>query len=101
MRPHLFHAVYLELRRRYKDVYVGKWDGYEVDFVAVGRDTGIAYYQVAFSSADPATLERGLRPLRAIRDSNPKYLLTADIGLGPVYDGIRKLNVTEWLLRPP
>ena len=93
----LENAVYLELRRRCKDVYVGKWDEYEVDFVAVGRDMGITYYQVAFSTTDPKTLERELRPLRAIRDSNPKFLLTTDVDFDPVYDGIRKLNVVDWL----
>jgi len=36
--------------------------------------------------------------LQAIRDSNPKYLLTTDIDGDPVYDGIRKLNVADWLL---
>ena len=97
----LENAVYLELRRRFKDVYVGKWNGYEVDFVAVGRDMNLAYYQVAFSAADPETLERELRPLRAIRDSNPKYLLTMDIDLDPVYDGIRKVNAADWLLQAP
>ena len=94
----LENAVYLELRRRYIDVYVGKWNGYEVDFAAIDSDRNIAYYQVAFSTADHKTLERELRPLKAIRDSNPKYLLTMDIDFNPVYDGIRKLNVVDWFL---
>ena len=48
----------------------------------------------------PETLERELASLRAIKDSNPKYLLTTDNDFNPVYDGIRKLNVIEWMLRP-
>ena len=94
----LENAVYLELRRRYSDVYAGKWNGHEIDFVAIDSDRNIAYYQVAFSTASPETLHRELRSLQAIRDSNPKYLLTMDIDFNPVYNGIRKLNVADWLL---
>ena len=48
--------------------------------------------------ASPETLERELASLNAIKDSNPKYLLTMDIDFNPVYNGIRKLNVADWLL---
>ncbi|MCL1920021.1 MAG: ATP-binding protein [Kiritimatiellaeota bacterium] len=94
----LENMVYLELRRRYVNVHVGKWNGQEIDFVVIDHDRNVAYFQVAFSTIDPKTLERELAPLRAIRDSNPKYLLTTDIDFNPVYDGIRKLNVADWLL---
>jgi predicted AAA+ superfamily ATPase len=46
----------------------------------------------------PETLERELASLNAIKDSNPKYLLTTDIDFNPVYNGIRKLNVVDWML---
>jgi predicted AAA+ superfamily ATPase len=98
-RGHLLeNVVYLELRRRNREVYVGKLRNKEVDFVAVDHKGYVSYYQVAYSVTDTATLERELAPLRAIRDSNPKYLLSADWDTNPVYDGIRKLNVTGWLL---
>lgn len=45
------------------------------------------------------TLERELASLRAIKDSNPKYLLTTDNDFNLVYDGIRKLNVIDWMLQ--
>jgi predicted AAA+ superfamily ATPase len=45
------------------------------------------------------TLERELASLNAIKDSNPKYLLTMDVDFNPVYNGIRKLNVVDWLLQ--
>jgi predicted AAA+ superfamily ATPase len=70
----------------------------EVDFVVVDREGYVFYYQIAWSVTDPATLERELAPLRAIRDSNPKYLFTVDRDVNPVYDGIRKYNVADWLL---
>ncbi|MDR2779905.1 MAG: ATP-binding protein, partial [Synergistaceae bacterium] len=98
-RGHLLeNAVYLELRRRNREVYVGKLRDKEVDFIAVDFGGYVSYYQVAYMVTDETALDRELAPLRAIRDANPKYLLTADIDVNPVYDGIRKLNVAEWLL---
>lgn len=96
----LENMVYLELVRRNKDVFIGKRNNLEVDFVVVDSDGYTAYYQVAWTTENPETLERELASLRAIKDSNPKYLLTTDNDFNPVYDGIRKLNVIEWMLRP-
>ena len=56
------------------------------------------YFQVAWTAIDGKTLERELAPLNAIRDSNAKYLLTMDVFSGDSYNGIRKLNVIDWLL---
>ncbi|MDR3242780.1 MAG: ATP-binding protein [Clostridiales Family XIII bacterium] len=98
-RGHLLeNAVYLELRRRNRHVYVGKLRDKEVDFVAMDHAGYISYYQVAYSVVDEKTLGREITPLRMIRDSNAKYLLSADWDGNPVYDGIRKLNVIDWLL---
>jgi hypothetical protein len=94
----LENTVYLELLRRYKHVYVGKIGDKEVDFVVIDHAGYTSYYQVAWTAMDEKTLERELAPLNAINDSNPKYLLTADFDLDPVYNGIRKLNVVDWLL---
>ncbi|MDR0971373.1 MAG: ATP-binding protein [Bacteroidales bacterium] len=94
----LENIVYLELRRNYPEVYIGKLRDKEIDFVVVDRKGYISYYQVAYSTMENSTLERELAPLKAIRDSNQKYLLTMDYDLNPVYDGIRKLNVIDWLL---
>jgi len=69
-----------------------------IDFVAVDDNGYTSYYQVAWTTMVPETLERELAPLNAIKDSNPKYLLTTDLDLNPVYNGIRKLNVVDWLL---
>jgi len=96
----LENAVYLELRRRYKRVYVGKFKNMEVDFVVMDRDGYTSYYQVAWTTMhNPETLQRELAPLNAIKDSNPKYLLTTDRDFDPVYNGIRKVNVVNWLLK--
>ena len=70
----------------------------EVDFVAVTPDE-TSYFQVAATTLDESILRRELAPLRRIPDNHPKYLLTLDEVFGEAnYDGIRKVNVLDWLL---
>ena len=93
----LENIVYLELLRRGYKVYVGKVDEYEIDFVAENRD-GIKYYQVALSVRDENVLKRELRSLEKTGDHYPKYLLTLDVDLETDYNGIKKINIVDWLL---
>lgn len=93
----LENVVYLELLRRGSDVYVGKIDNYEVNFVAQNHK-GTIYYQVALIVRDEKTLQRELRPLQAIRDHYPKVILTMDEDPEIQYDGIRRINARDWLL---
>ena len=93
----LENVVYLELLRRGYEVYVGKIDSFEVDFVAQNHK-GITYYQVALSVHDESTLQRKLHPLQAIRDHYPKIILTMDEEPEEQYAGIRRINVRDWLL---
>lgn len=93
----LENVVYLELLRRGYNVYIGKVDENEVDFVAI-NSKGIEYYQVSETVRDKKILERELKSLESIRDHNPKYLLTMDIDPETSYNGIRKINVLDWLL---
>jgi len=95
----LENMVYFELLRRNKDVFIGKRNNLEVDFVAIDYNDYTSYYQVAWSTENADTLERELASLKAIKDSTPKYLLTTDVDFNPVYDGIRKLNVIDWMLQ--
>lgn len=95
----LENMVYLELVRRNKEVFIGKRNNLEVDFVAVDYNDYTSYYQVSWTTENAETLERELASLRAIKDSTPKYLLTTDVDFNPVYDGIRKLNVIDWMLQ--
>ncbi|GHU08323.1 ATPase [Spirochaetia bacterium] len=93
----LENIVFLELLRRGKRLAIGKLGDQEIDFVAESpRQTG--YYQVALSVRDDATLERELRPLLAIRDHHPKWILTLDDDPSASYQGIQRLNVLDWLL---
>lgn len=93
----LENVVYLELLRRGYEVYIGKNDDNEVDFVAV-NEKGEEYYQVAFTVKDEKTLERELKPLNNINDHNPKFLLTADYTPYTSHNGIKQINVFNWLL---
>ncbi|MCL2661941.1 MAG: ATP-binding protein [Oscillospiraceae bacterium] len=94
----LENIVYLELLRRGNRVNIGKLAEKEVDFVSNNVD-GICYYQVAATVMDENTLDRELAPLRKIPDHHPKYLLTLDdIITNANHDGIRQINVLNWLL---
>lgn len=93
----LENVVYLELLRRGFEVYVGRVDQTEVDFVAKSAD-GYQYIQVSATVRDPDTLARELRPLQNIKDHYPKLLLTLDDDPDMDHDGIRQCNALEWLL---
>ena len=93
----LENVVYLELLRRGYEVYVGKVDEYEVDFVAQ-NSKGTTYFQVALTVRDEKTLDRELRVLEAVKDHYPKYLLTLDDDPEMQYNGIRRVNARDWLL---
>ena len=93
----LENIVYLELIRRGYDVYVGKYNDLEIDFVAKD-DKNISYFQVAATVRDENVLKRELTPLRSIKDQYPKYLLTLDNDPDTDFNGIQKLNVLEWLI---
>ncbi len=93
----LENVVYLELIRRGYSVYIGKVDALEIDFIAVSP-TETSYYQVAYTVKDPETLSRELRPLRAVNDHYPKFVLTLDDDIEVSYDGIRVINALDFLL---
>lgn len=96
----LENIVYLELLRRGYEVYIGKVNAAEIDFIAIGEE-GVEYYQVAYTviDADGKTLERELAPLDAVNDHNPKYLLTMDYGPVISHNGIKQVYVLDWLMK--
>ena len=93
----LENVVYFELLRRGGNIYAGRTDHGEVDFVVQYHDGRRAYYQVAYTANDKKTLKREISSLQAIRDSYPKYLLTLDFDTSNI-EGIQRLNVIDWLL---
>lgn len=92
------NIVYLELKRRNNEVYIGKINDLEIDFISKKIDK-IEYYQVSYSTIDSNTLERELKPLNLIKDNHPKYLLTMDKENEIDYNGIKKIYLLDWLLK--
>ena len=93
----LENIVYLELLRRGYEVYVGRVGQSEVDFIVL-RDGLTTYIQVSQSILDTHTRDRELAPLLAIHDHNPKIILSMDYLPMASYNGIRQVNVYDWLL---
>lgn len=89
-------AVYLELRRRGYSIYVGNMDGWEIDFVAI-RSREMEYFQVCYTMMSMDTVERELRPLRALKDHRRVTIVTADPLPQDFEDGIRVVNFIQWM----
>ena len=88
---------HLELSRRGGKVNIGKYGSTEVDFVTQ-KEGVLTYYQVTADMTAEETFEREMRPLRSIHDNYEKIVLTLDrFSLGN-YDGIKVVNVIDWLL---
>lgn len=99
-RGHILeNVVYLELKRRGYDVYIGKVDNIEVDFVAINNE-GRIYIQVCetLKDNDNKILQRELNSLRKINDNYEKIILTYDKTPKSNEEGIIVRNVLEWLL---
>lgn len=95
----LENIVYLKLKNRGFDVYVGQINGKEIDFVA-RRGTEMLYVQVAMTVTNEATYQREFGNLKLIRDNYPKYLVTLDPNAALVNDsGIIACTMRDFLLR--
>lgn len=91
------NVVYFELLRRGYDVAIGKIDNQEVDFIATTADDKL-YIQVTESMQSEEIRRRELAPLQKIRDNYEKTVLSLEPGLDASYDGIKSLNLVDWLL---
>ena len=91
------NIVFLELMRKGYKINIGKYGATEVDFV-VQKEGVLTYYQVTADMTAKETFERETKPLRSIPDNYEKVVLTLDhFSLGN-YDGIKIVNVIDWLL---
>lgn len=93
----LENVVYFELLRRGYDVAIGKIDNAEVDFIATTIDEK-KYIQVTESMNSEEVRKRELAPLQKIRDNYEKIVLSLTPGLDASYEGIKSVNLIEWLL---
>lgn len=93
----LENVVYLELLRRGYRVNIGKSNDYEVDFVAENPNN-IKYYQVTQSLTSEDVKTREIRSLESINDNYEKIILTMDKTINNDFNGIKVLNIIDWLL---
>ncbi len=91
------NIVFFELLRRGNKVNIGKYGSTEVDFVAQKQGI-VTYYQVTADMTAEETFEREMRPLKSIQDNYEKIVLTLDSFSSGNYEGIKVVNVMEWLL---
>lgn len=93
----LENVVYLELLRRGYKVSIGKNYEYEVDFVAENPNE-IIYLQVSLSISDEKVRDREIRSLENIKDNYEKIILTMDKTINQDFNGIKVMNIIDWLL---
>lgn len=93
----LENIVYLELLRRGYEVFVGKLDGAEIDFIATKQEDKL-YIQVTQEIGSPETERREYGRLLDIRDNYPKYVLRTDAFAGGNYEGIKTMHIADFLL---
>lgn len=93
----LENIVYLELRRRGYEVFVGKLDTAEIDFAAVKQEQKI-YIQISQSISSEETEKREYGNLASIMDNYPKYVLRTDVFAGEDHNGIRTMHIADFLL---
>ncbi len=93
----LENIVYLELIRRGYKVFIGKVDNGEIDFV-ISKGSETIYIQVAETIKEESTFEREIKPLKSVRDYNKRIIITTDYDINESYDGIRHINVLDFLL---
>lgn len=93
----LENIVYLELKRRGYDVYIGKIKDKEIDFVATKQNEKI-YVQVTQEIKSEKTQKREYEQLLEIRDNYPKYVVMANDFAGGNYEGIKAMNIVDFLL---
>lgn len=91
------NVVYFELLRRGYDVAIGKIGNAEVDFIGTTVNDK-KYIQVTESMLSEDVRKRELAPLQSIRDNYEKLVLTLELGLDTSYEGIKVVNLMEWLL---
>lgn len=92
------NIVYFELLRRGYKVNIGKYANSEVDFVAQ-KNGVLTYYQVTADMTNEATFKREMTPLENIKDNYEKIVLTLDKFSVGNYEGIKVINLIDWLLQ--
>ncbi len=97
-RGHILeNIIYFELLRRGYDVAIGKIDNIEIDFIATKPESK-TYIQVTETLNNKDVLDRELKPLKKVNDNYEKIILTLDTSLNTDFDGIKAINIIDWLI---
>lgn len=91
------NLIYMELLRRGYEVYVGKYNDIEIDFIAIKPNERI-YYQVSRSILDEKVEEREIKSLLAVKDNYKKVILTMDKVKNKQIEGIEVVSIIDFLL---
>lgn len=91
------NLIYIELLRRGYEVYVGKYEDIEIDFIAIKPNEKV-YYQVSRSILDEKVEEREKKSLLAIHDNYKKVILTMDKVKNKELEGIEVINIIDFLM---
>ena len=89
--------VLLKKLRRGYDVSIGKIDNSEVDFIATNTNDKM-YVQVTEAMTSEDVRKRELAPLQKISDNYEKIVLSLNTGMDSSYDGIKSINLIDWLI---
>lgn len=91
------NIVFFELLRRGYKVNVGKYENAEIDFVAQKHGV-LTYFQVTADMTAQSTFEREMKSFCRMKDNYEKIVLTLDRFTAGNYEGIKVINVIDWLL---
>lgn len=97
INAYLENIVFIELLHRGYDVKIGKYEDYEIDFIAQKTNERL-YFQVCYILSDKHVWERETRPFFKISDNYPKYLLSMDTTPQGNTEGILRKYIPEWLM---
>lgn len=93
----LENIVFLKLKQDNYDVYIGKYDDYEIDFIAE-KNGNKKYFQVAYLLNSQQTIEREFSVLEKVKDNYPKYVITMDNLPSSNRNGITRMHIVDFLL---
>ena len=93
----LENLVFLKLKQDNYNVFIGKYDDYEIDFIAE-KNGDKKYFQVAYLLNSEKTIEREFSVLEKVKDNYPKYVITMDNLPKSNRNGITRIHIIDFLL---